>query len=91
MKIRLHFDEDSMHKTLVEALRARGVDVITALQAGMIERPDEEHLETALLMGYVLFSFNIGDYYRLHNKILSEGKEHSGIILPNNNTTLLVK
>jgi hypothetical protein len=34
------FDEDSMHRSLVRALRARGVDVITALDAGMIERAD---------------------------------------------------
>jgi hypothetical protein len=45
MKIRLYVDEDSMRHALVEALRARGVDVLTALEAGMIERKDEEHLE----------------------------------------------
>ena len=38
MKLRLYFDEDSMHHGLVRALRARGVDVVTALEAGMIER-----------------------------------------------------
>ena len=40
MRIRLYFDEDSMHRGLVRALRARGVDVVTALEAGMIERQD---------------------------------------------------
>jgi hypothetical protein len=40
--IRLYFDEDSMRRSLVRALRARGVDVITALDAGMIEREDDE-------------------------------------------------
>ena len=40
--IRLYFDEDSMRRSLVRALRARGVDVITALDAGMIERDDAE-------------------------------------------------
>jgi hypothetical protein len=42
--IRLYIDEDAMNKGLVQALRARGIDVITALEADMIERPDEEHL-----------------------------------------------
>ena len=44
MTIRLYIDEDSMDKDLVQALRARGVDVITALDAGMVERGDAEHL-----------------------------------------------
>ena len=33
--IRLYFDEDSMHRSLVRALRARGVDVMTALEECM--------------------------------------------------------
>ncbi len=41
MTIRLYIDEDAMDKDLVQALRARGVDVMTALDAGMIERSDE--------------------------------------------------
>ena len=45
MRVRLYFDEDSMRQALVEALRSRGVDVRTALDAGMVERRDEEHLE----------------------------------------------
>jgi hypothetical protein len=36
-----------MDRALVEALVARGVDVVTALGADMIERADEEHLEWA--------------------------------------------
>ena len=47
MTIRLYIDEDAMDKDLVQALRARGVDVMTALDAGMIERSDEEHLDYA--------------------------------------------
>ena len=40
---RLYIDEDSGDRSLVQALRARGVDVITAQEAGMIERSDDEH------------------------------------------------
>jgi hypothetical protein len=39
--IRLYFDEDSMQHALVNALRARGIDVLTALEAQRIERSDE--------------------------------------------------
>jgi len=49
--IRLYFDEDSMRRSLVRVLRVRGVDVITALDAGMIEREDAEHLDCATEQG----------------------------------------
>ncbi len=44
MTIRLYLEEDSLRRALVRALRARGVDVTTAFEAGMIERDDREHL-----------------------------------------------
>ncbi len=66
MKIRLYFDEDSMRRSLLRALRARGVDVITALDADMIERKDAEHLGYATQQGRVLCTFNARDFYRLH-------------------------
>lgn len=69
-----------MQSALVRALRARGVDVLTALDSGMIERSDEDHLEYATKEGRVLYSFNVGDFYRLHQEYLAEGKSHTGII-----------
>jgi hypothetical protein len=70
-----------MDKDLVQALRARGVDVITALEVGRIERQDEEHLDYAAAQGRVLYSFNVGDFCRLHTAFLAQGKSHAGIIL----------
>jgi hypothetical protein len=79
--IRLYLDEDSMKRSLVQALRTRNVDVITALEAGMIERKDAEHLDDATEHNRVLCTFNIGDFCRLHQEYLSLGKVHAGIIL----------
>ena len=70
-----------MDKDLVQAVRARGVDVMIALDAGMIERADEQHLDYATAQGRALYSFNAGDFYRLHTAFLAEGKSHPGIIL----------
>ncbi len=81
MTIRLYFEEDSMRRALVRALRACGVDVITALEVGMIERKDRDHLDYATTQGRVLYSFNVGDFYRLHIAYLTEGKSHAGMIL----------
>lgn len=81
MKIRFYFDEDAMDADLIHALRIRGVDVTSALEQGMIRRPDSDHLEFATSQGRVLYSFNVGDFQRLHNEALTQGKQHAGIVL----------
>ena len=81
MTIRLYFDEDSMQHALVNALRARGIDVLTALEAQRIERSDEDHLNFATAQGRVLYSFNVGDFYRLHTSYMEQNKSHAGIVL----------
>ena len=51
-----------MDGDLVRGLRSRGIDVITAADAGMIRRKDEAHLSFAAMRGRALYSFNVGDY-----------------------------
>ena len=70
-----------MDKVLVQALHARGADVMTALDAGMIECQDAHHLEYATAQGRALYSFNVGDFSRLHTALMAQGKSHAGIIL----------
>lgn len=81
MKIQLYFDEDTMDKDLVHALRIRGVDVITALDVGMIRQNDDKHLEFAANQNRTLCSFNVGDFQLLHTQYQIETKHHAGIIL----------
>ena len=47
----------------------------------MLGRSDSEQLDYATLQGRVLYTFNRGDFYRLHTQYLIEGKSHKGIIL----------
>jgi hypothetical protein len=77
----LYFDEDSMWQVLITALRARGIDVQTALEATMIERADADHLAYAPAQDRVLCSFNVGDFYRLHTHAMAQHQSHAGIIL----------
>jgi hypothetical protein len=42
-QVRLYLDEDAMRRSLVFSLRARNVDVLTAAEAELINRPDEDH------------------------------------------------
>lgn len=86
MRIRLYIDEDSMNRALVRALNARGIDVLTALEANMIKQPDEAHLVHASSQERVLYSFNVGDFCRLHKSFMEEGRHHAGIILARQQT-----
>ena len=78
---RLCIDEDSGDRDLVQVLRARGVDVMTAQEVGMIERTDAEHLQFATEQNRVLYSFNRGDFLSLHSLCLAEGRTYAGIML----------
>jgi hypothetical protein len=79
--IRLYFDADSMQHAVLAGLRARGVDVTTALEAGITGVTDEEQLDFARTQGRVLFSFNVSHFYHLHSECLSHGKPHGGIVV----------
>ena len=81
MKIRVYIDEDSMCRALIVALRARGVDVESALEANMISRADDDHLEYATAQGRALYSFNVADFCSPHKRWGMSGKQHAGIIL----------
>ena len=80
-QFKIYIDEDAMDSDLVAALRSRGLTVITALDAGLGEKPDEEQLVFAAEHGCVLYTFNVSDFYRLHTEWSSVGREHAGMIL----------
>ena len=55
--------------------------MVTAADAGMIRRKDEEHLRLATNQGRVLYSFNVGDFHEIHTEWTATGRSHAGIIL----------
>jgi hypothetical protein len=80
-KILLYIDEDSMIQSFVDALRGRDIDVLTVADVGMLHKTDEEQLAWAAERGRVIFSFNVGDFYRLHTERLAQEMSHAGIVL----------
>lgn len=70
-----------MDSDLVAALRSRGVEVVTALDAGLIGKTDQEQLAFATERECVLYTFNVSDFYRLHTQWTSVNREHAGMIL----------
>ena len=81
MRIRLYLDEDSSDTDLLKALRLRGADVLSALEAGMLNESDEAQLTWAAEHERVMFSSNRSDFYRIHSEWMHDGKTHSGIVL----------
>ena len=43
--------------------------------------PDEEQLNFATNNGRVLFTYNVGDFIKLHSKFIKQGRDHKGIIV----------
>ena len=77
----LYLDEDVQSEALIQALRARGLSVLTTTEAKMSNHTDEDQLLFASAQSRVLATCNIGDFARLHNDWRAAGREHAGIIL----------
>lgn len=73
MAITLHLDEN-VHATLADALRRRGIDVTTTVDAGLVGASDERHLEFGRNTGRVVITHD-PDMLRLHTR----GEQHAGI------------
>lgn len=78
--VRLYLDE-MIPAGLAVVLREYGYDVLSAKEANMFGKSDEEQLGFAVSNGRAIVTFNIKDFVLLHQSWLSEGKEHFGIIV----------
>lgn len=78
--VRLYLDED-VHKKTALALRSKGYDVISAHEVQNQGISDYEQLQYAISESRAIFTFNVGDFDKLHKECLRSGKEHFGILL----------
>lgn len=67
--------DEHVPRAVAEGLRRRGVDVLRAQEAGLLEADDERHLAFALREGSVIFTQD-ADFLRLH----AAGRPHAGIV-----------
>jgi hypothetical protein len=79
--LRLYLDEDAMSLALARGLEARGVDIATVAGERMRQRDDAAQLAFAAANGRTIFSFNVGDFMRLHAQYMREDRHHAGIVL----------
>ncbi|UKO99919.1 DUF5615 family PIN-like protein [Nostoc sp. UHCC 0870] len=80
-QIRFYLDEDAGKKSLANGLRNAGVDVITTVEANRVSSTDESQIIWATEQSYIIYTFNVGDFCRLHNAYLEQQKKHSGIVV----------
>ncbi len=78
--IRLYTDED-VHKKVSVALCTRGYDVVSVHDRKNWGHSDLQQLEYATSQERAIFTFNTGDFIRLHKDYLNNKKSHFGIIL----------
>src|SRR5215208_1274732 len=67
--------DEHVPRAVTEGLRRRGVEVLTAQDAGMMTAEDEQHVVLALGEGRVIFTQD-ADFLRLH----AAGRPHAGIV-----------
>jgi len=72
-KIRFYLDEH-VPRAVATGLRMRGIDVLTAQEAGLLEAPDADHLTLAMRQGRMVFTQD-ADFLRMH----AAGAQHAGI------------
>ena len=78
--IRLYFDED-VSATVVEHLRQRGFDVLSARDADRLRLDDDSQLAFAAVENRAFVTHNRYDFEQRHQRYLAEGREHFGIII----------
>ncbi len=77
---KLYLDED-VHKKVAFALRLKGYDVASAHEMQKQSLSDSQQLEYAAADQRAIFTFNAGDFDRLHKEYMKSGKKHYGILL----------
>jgi hypothetical protein len=68
VKPSLYLDEDTIARSLVAGLRARGADVQTVVEAGLRGKDDATQLQWAALKKRALYTFNVSDFCKLHRE-----------------------
>ena len=81
MPLRLYLDEDASARSLARGLRVRGIDVLTAVEAGQLAANDPGQLTFAAQEGRTIYTYNVAHFHVLHALWISQGRTHAGIIL----------
>jgi len=71
--------DENIESAIIEGLRRRGIEVISAKDIGDLGKSDEYHLERASKLGAVIITHDV-DLLKISHHWNQEGKEHQGIL-----------
>jgi hypothetical protein len=80
IRVRFFTDED-VHGQVAVQLRMMGFGALSTPEAGRLGQSDPDQLIWATVQGYVLVTFNVADFARLHHERMTQGDHHCGIIV----------
>ena len=78
--LKIYLDED-VHPFVAHALRLRGWEVLTTVEAGRRTTSDLDQLTFAADNRYAILTYDTRDFPRLHSEWIAAGKTHAGIIV----------
>jgi hypothetical protein len=78
--VKVYADED-VHTFVATALRLRGWEALTTVEAGRLRASDPSQIDFAAQHGYSILTYNVQDFPRLHYEMLGRGQTHAGIIV----------
>jgi hypothetical protein len=73
------YADEHVKAAIVEGLRRRAMDLVTAQDRGHRQTDDEKLLEAATVEGRLLLT-NDTDFLRIHSDWMASGRNHSGIV-----------
>jgi hypothetical protein len=79
-QVKIYLDED-VHDFIADALRLRGWDALTTVEAGNRSKSDPDQIHFATEQGFAIVTYNVQDYPRLHYELINAGSTHAGIIV----------
>lgn len=79
-KIKLYLDED-VEVFLADAVRRRGYEATTTRDCKNLGLGDPAQISFARRKGFVILSYNVRHFPRLHYEILSRNDHHPGFII----------
>ena len=79
-RIRLLLDEDTP-LLLAHVLRARGHDVVHAVEIGLKSEDDEVVMDQGIAAGRAVMTHNVRDYMAMVDRLAQLGRSHCGLLL----------